>query len=62
RESAFDSGVDFLLHHEACFACFIGLPARPKQTLGTSGYGQRSIGAGLRVGIRDDERSFGETS
>ena len=36
--------------------------SRREEALGASGYGQRRIGAGLRVGLRDGERSFGETS
>ena len=56
-------GVDLLLHHEPRFACFVGLPtARREQILGASGDRQRCIGAGLRVGLGDGERSPGDIS
>ena len=62
-ESAFNRCVDLLLHHEPRFACFVGLPtARREQTLGASGDRQRCIGAGLRVGLGDGERSPGDIS
>jgi hypothetical protein len=45
------------------FARFIGLPtAGREQSLGACSYRQRCVGAGLRVGLGDGERSFGETS
>ena len=62
-ESAFDGRVDLLLDHEPRFARFIRLPAaRREQALGASGDGQRRVGAGLRVGLGDRQRSPGETS